>query len=113
MEKGAHQRSESRTIVDKYYSVEFAIEDSVFLYQFKIWNISSQGLCVIVREDSRVLDYIKVGDILDMKYYLIDSEKRTEYLKTEIRHITKDDQGRFKGHYIMGLSILKDQNSGL
>jgi hypothetical protein len=31
-------------------------------------------------------------------------------LKTEIKHITKDDEGRFRGLYLVGLSILEGQN---
>jgi hypothetical protein len=63
---------------------------------------------ILVREDSEVLKHLKVGDVLNMKYHLPDSSEDPDYLKTEIRHITKDDQGRLGGHYLVGLSILMD-----
>ena len=104
------KRSESRSIIDRYYSVEFSIRDAAYVYQFKIWDISPKGMCVLVKEDSDLLNHLRVGDILDLKYYTTDSSKPTEYLKTEIKHITKDDTGRFKELYLVGLSILENQS---
>jgi len=103
------KRSESRTIIDQYHSVEFSIRDILYVYQFKIWDICSKGICVIVKEDSDVLKHIKVGDILALKYYKTDSPSQSEFIKTEIRHITKNEQERFKGHYFVGLSILSNK----
>jgi hypothetical protein len=42
-----------------------------------------------------------------MKYYRKDPAKPVEFLKTEIRHISKDDDGRFKGHFLVGVEILE------
>jgi len=105
------RRSKPRSIIDRYYSVEFSVSGSTYSYQFKIWDISPKGICVLVKEDSGLLNHLKVGDILDLKYYTTDSSRPVEYLKTEIRHITKDEKGRFKGLYLVGLSILEGQNS--
>ncbi len=105
-EEFVEKRSEPREIIDKFYSVEFALKGTDFVYQFKIWNMSSKGMCVLIKEDSVVLKHLKLGDIVDMKYYSSDSLSPTEHLQTEIRHITKDDEGRFKGHFLVGLSIL-------
>jgi hypothetical protein len=103
----AERRSEVRTRVDKYLSVEFSKKGVGSVYQFKIWNISSKGMCILVREDSRIMNFLSVGEIFDMKYYPVEGSSPAEYSKTEITHITKDDHGRFKGHYLVGLSILK------
>jgi hypothetical protein len=105
------RRSEPRSMIDRYYSVEFSLSGCSFVYQFKIWNISSKGICVLVKEGSDLLDHVKVGDILNLKYYTTDSSKPIEFLKTEIKHITKDEQGRFKGVYLVGLAILENQDS--
>ena len=110
-ENPKERRSEPRSIVDKYYSVEFSLGDMAFVYQFKIWDISSRGLSVLVKEGSDLLKHLKVGEVLRLKYYSTDSSKPTEYLKTQIRHITKDQRARFKGHYLVGLLILEDRNS--
>jgi hypothetical protein len=102
----AERRSINRSRVDQYNIVEFSVEGVAHLYQFKIWNISPLGVGVLVTHDSEVLKRIKVGDILDMKYYRQQPSEQPEQLKTEIKHITRDDQGRFKGNYLVGLSIL-------
>ncbi|MBL7174189.1 MAG: PilZ domain-containing protein [Desulfobacteraceae bacterium] len=110
-EKAVEKRSEPRKIADKYYSVEFSIQDLDFSYQFKIWNISSKGICVMVKEDSDLLNHLKVGQVLDLKYSTTDASDPVENLKTEIKHISKDEEGRFKGLYLIGLSILESKNS--
>jgi hypothetical protein len=104
----AERRSETRTTVDQYTIVEFSVEGLAHLYQFKIWNISPLGIGVLVMHGSEVLKHLKVGDILNMKYYRQQPSEQPEQLKTEIKHITKDDQGRFKGNYLIGLSILEE-----
>jgi hypothetical protein len=106
-ESAVERRSEVRTLVDKYFSVEFSKKGLDNLYQFKIWNISSKGVCILVREDSDIMNHLAVGDILDMKYYPVEESSPVEHSKTEITHITKDEQGRFRGHFLIGLTITK------
>ena len=110
-EEFVEKRSESREIVDRFYSVEFSLKGMDFVYQFKIWNMSTKGMCVLIKEDSAVLKHLKEGDVMDMKYYSSDALSSTEHLQTEIRHITKDEEGRFKGHVLVGLSILGNKES--
>ena len=108
VDKLVDRRSEPRKKVDQYYSVEIPISELGVVYQFKIWNIESTSLFVLVKEDSGILPWLKVGDILNMKYYSTDYP--VEYLDTEIRNITKQDQGRLKGHYLVGFEILDSQD---
>jgi outer membrane receptor for Fe3+-dicitrate len=105
----SEKRYESGTEVDQYYSVELSIPDAGLIYQFRIWNLSSRGICIVVKKDSDLLEHLKVGNILNMKYYPTDSSCPTEYLKTQIKHITKDKQGRFRNHVLVGLFILEKQ----
>jgi len=104
------KRSEPRKKVDQYYSAEFSFGGLLLPYQFKIWNIAPKSMCVLIKEDSDILSRLKVGDTLDVKYYSTGSQYPSDYLKTAIRHITKNDQGRFKGHYLVGLEILENQD---
>ena len=92
--------------VEQFYSVEFSVSDLELPYQFKIWNTASKPICVLVREDSDILPRLRVGKRLTMKFYTADAACPTECLETEIRDISKDDQGPFKGHYLVGLEIL-------
>ena len=103
------RRSEQRIAPDRYYSVQFSVKDLAYIYQFKIRDVSTEGLCILVDENSEVLKHLKAGDVIDMKYYLSESMGTTEALKTEIRHVTKNADKRFKGHCQVGLLILEEQ----
>lgn len=90
---------------DNYYCVEFLIKGIKMIYQSKLWKKKSKAMFVLVREDSDILNQLNVGDIMNMKYYSNDASNPTQNLNTEIKYITKDDKGRFKGHYLIGLAI--------
>ena len=38
----------------RYYSVEFSVEGSYFIYQFKLRNVRESSMGVLVREDSEI-----------------------------------------------------------
>ncbi|MBW2155962.1 MAG: hypothetical protein JRG87_04805 [Deltaproteobacteria bacterium] len=104
------RRYETRTVLDQYYSVEFRLKEIASTYQFKLRDISSKGMGVLVHKGSEVLKYLKVGDTLDMKYLPPESAGRSQSLKTQIAHITQKDQDPFKGHFLMGLLIIEKQD---
>ena len=93
------------TTFQKYQSVEFSIQGLEYLHQFPIRNSEPASMFVLVKEDSEIVGRLKVGDVLKMKYYTDDTACPTKYVDTEIRHITKDEEGRFKGHYRVVLGI--------
>ena len=103
------KRSELRKVLDRYYSVEFKLKETGSLYHFKLRDISSNSLGILVNEDSAVLEYLKVNDILKMKYYPPEASSSAEFLKTKVIHITKKDGESFKGHFLIGLSIIEKQ----
>ena len=80
------------------------------------WNIlissrsgtnAPESINVLVNKDSSVLPLLKVGDTLDSKYYSSDSAYPSKNMRTVIRHITKNTNGRLKGHYLVGLKIIE------
>lgn len=91
---------------ERYYSVEFPVKGFDFQYQFKIRRIGSSPMCILVREDSNILKRLKVGSILTMKYRPINAACPSDYFDTAITNITKNKEGRFKGHYLVGLKIM-------
>jgi PDZ domain-containing secreted protein len=95
------------SFTNQYYCGEFLINGLNMLYQFKIWNIATDNaMFTLVKEDSDIINNLKVGDVVDMKYYSTNSLYPTENFNTEIKFINKDDRGRFKGHYRIGLAIV-------
>ena len=93
----------------KFYSVDFAINELSNIYQFKIWSTPANPFFILVKEDSELIRKLNVGDVIRMKYYSSVSDYPKE-LVTEIKSITHDLYGGFKGHYLVGLKILQDQN---
>ena len=92
--------------MNRYQSVEFSIKGLDFPYHVRIWDNASESMSILVNECSSVLPLLKVGDTLDSKYYSEDSVYPSENMRTVIRHITKNNNGRLKGHYLIGLKIL-------
>ena len=100
----AESKDESRTILDKYYSVQFSLSKMDPAYLFKLRNISDNGLCILVRQDSSAFKQLKVGDVVDMEYNPTESSGPTKLLKTQIT--SKNCYDRFKGHSLVELSII-------
>lgn len=106
------KRSESRRIVERYYSVELSLKDHP-IYQFKLRDISSKGLCILVNESSAVLKLLEVGDSLEMKYNPPVASGPPEPFKTQIMHITKNKEEPFAGHVLIGLLIKERKDLNL
>jgi len=79
------------------------------LYQFKLKETSDNGASILVKDDSFMINYLKVGKTLKINF---SSDHRADHngvFESEIMHITKVDTGRYKGHYLVGVRIL-DKN---
>ena len=94
---------------DPYYSVEFSLEGLRTDHLFRLRDTNSDHKCVLVKEDSKMLPLLKIGDVLALKFNLNNSPHVSEYLNTAIRFIIKQDEGRFKGHYFVGFEVLGGQ----
>ena len=101
------RRTEPRKMIDKFFRVEFSKSGLTHFYTFKLRDTSSKGMCILAKEGSDVLKLLKVGDILDMKYYTEEHSIQPQQFKAQIKYITKDHQDQFKGHCLVGLSIIE------
>lgn len=101
----ADNRSEPRTILDQYCSVEFSLSKKDPIFQFRVQDISPSGMGILVNEGSMALKYLKVGQVLLMKYNPENPDGSSEQMETEIRHITLVANGRYRGHYLVGLRV--------
>jgi hypothetical protein len=101
------KRGEAREcLLDRYFSVEFSPAGLETPFRSRIRDISGKGLCVQIPSDSRIIDYIKVGDILEMTYHPEKADMLPRKFKTEIRYIAPGGEGR-SGCYFIGLRILE------
>jgi hypothetical protein len=103
--------SGSRSLLEKYYSVQFSLSSMDPAYIFKLRNISLNGLYILVNQDSSVFKQLKVGDILNMEYNPQESSGPPKLSKTQIT--SKNCYDRFKGHSLVELSIIDKQDGHL
>jgi hypothetical protein len=99
-------RSEAKTILKEYYSVQFFLNDTGPTYLFKLRNISSNGPCILVKQDSSVFKELKVGDLMDMEYNRSESLGGSKTFKTLIT--SKIPHDHYTGYSIVELSIINN-----
>ena len=87
-EQPAERRSELRINEEPMRSVELKLP-SLPIYLFKVKDSSQSGFCLLVKEDSNILEHIHVGQILNIRSYSDDNTDSSEILLSEIKHITK------------------------
>ena len=99
------QRSEERTILNHYRSVEFSLKKADPVLQFRVRDVSPSGMGILVNDRSEALKHLKVGQVLNMTYNPEEPGDSPINMQTEIRHITPMEEGRFKGHTLVGLLV--------
>lgn len=92
-----------------YYSAEFQLNRSKLMYQFKLRTSQTEPLFAIVKKDSKALENLKEGDVINMLYHHSDSNVPVELKPTRIKFIAKDSSIGFKDHYVVGLSLQADE----
>ncbi len=100
------KRSRPRTKIQSYHCIEVQTLKTLFKYQFKIWNISFHGMCLLVQSDSNFLNSVSVGEILNVNYFPTDLSWPPDVRQTEIMHITSANRSKFKDHFFVGLKII-------
>jgi hypothetical protein len=95
----------------EFESVEVSFDGVECSHQFRIWNGEPCSMFVLVKHSSEIKDRFKVGEILKMKYYTNDSGCRTKLMDTKIQQIIKEEQGRFRGHYVVGLALAESSQA--
>lgn len=91
----------------RFHSVELPISNLKMKYHCRLRNSSIADMFVLVKENSDILNFLQVGEVMTMNYYCRDSAAPPESLETEIQFITWNDSGKFKGHYLIGLNIVQ------
>lgn len=97
-------RSEAKTAMDAYYSVQFTLNGKAPSYLFKLRNNSSSRPYILVKQDSSVFKELNVGDMLDMEYNQAESFGSGKTFKTLIT--SKISHDRYIGYSIVELSVI-------
>ena len=99
--RAKHRRTQLRN-----YRVEIKLIGAP-IYQFRVRDVSSDGAGILIKEDSKFLNLIEIGQIVDADFISPEGTDPTGNHKVEIRHITKPNEGKHKGHFLVGLKIIE------
>ncbi len=93
--------------LDQYQSVEFSV-DGVHVphRRSRIWHIQPNSNVILVRKDSSIAPHLRVGARLKTKYYASGGAFPDGSRETTIKEISREEQGRFKGHFLVDLEPL-------
>jgi len=77
------------------------------LYQLKAKEISETGIGVIVKPDSKFLNLIEIGQEMNVELLTPQESRHIQgFYSAKIAHITTLEEGRFKGHKLVGLELI-------
>jgi hypothetical protein len=100
-------RPKDQIILNKYCYVEMKPFKALPIYQFKLYPHSKlNGAYVLIKYNSEILKYLNPGGKINIIYYPKETDATAEYFETQISDITKKEQGPFKGHFKVALSIV-------
>ena len=99
------RRSENRQVAKDCYTAEIRLV-GVPVHEVKLKDLSSKGASILFQDNSSLFNHMQIGQDLSVKYFLEDRSKPSEMLQVKVKHITEVKEGRFKGYYSAGLSIL-------
>lgn len=95
--------------LDHYKSVEFSVDGlSAPDRRSRIWHIRPKSNVILIRKDSNIAPHLRVGAKLKTKYYSPGSVYHDEVRETTIKEIPVEEQGRFKGHFLIDLEPLQE-----
>ena len=76
------------------------------IHQFKLRDISQNGTCFLVEEDSSILRHLRTGVELEIQFDTGNRGQPSEFHRSEIMHVTRANQGQFKGNCLVGVRII-------
>ena len=104
----SNRRAEPRQPSERFHSVEMKL-GSLPIYLFKLKDVSANGACFMIKEGSAILEHLKVGLTLNMRFNTEDETEPAEVFKSEIKYITKALEIPYTGHYLVGIRIGEKQ----
>jgi hypothetical protein len=100
------RRSDPRRAKLRDYRIEIKLVGKP-IYQFRVINVTTKGAGLLIKDDSAFLQMIEVGQIVEADFISPEGTAPSGLYEAVIKHITKLDMQEYKGHQLVGLSILK------
>ena len=100
------KRSEHRSTTSRDYRMEIKFV-GVPMYQFRLINVTNEGASILVKDDSAFLKMIDVDQIADASFISPRGSNPSGPYKIQVKHVSKLGTNRYKGHRLVGISILE------
>ena len=100
------KRSEPRRAKLRNHRLEFKLVGNP-IYQFRVADVTSKGAGVLIKDDSAFLDMIEKGLIVEANFISPQGSDPSGMHSVKIEHITTPNKKEYKGHRLVGISILK------
>jgi hypothetical protein len=97
---------------DDFYRAEIKLSKFDLIYQLKLRELNGNEACFLIKKDSAIFNKLKVGKVLEMKYWTAGKINTIKFVTAKIENITKQNQELFNSHYLVYLSIPKRRRSG-
>jgi hypothetical protein len=112
--RAPEKRTEPRRLKLRNYRIEIKFVGNP-IYQFRVIDVTTKGAGLLIKDDSGFLEMIEVGQIVDANFMSpsgtapsgVSGTAPSGVYKVEIKHITKLDTQEYKGHLLVGLSIIQ------
>jgi hypothetical protein len=102
----SERRAGTRTSKQRSYHVEVRVVGFP-VYQFKIQDVSANGLGLVVRPDSNFLKQIEVGQEVQVNLASQTESLSPGHYRAVIEHISALEQGPFKSHLLVGTRLVE------
>ena len=100
------KRSEHRPATSRDYRIEIKFVGEP-IYQFRLINVTNEGASILVKDDSSFLNLIEMGQIETITFISPKGSNPYGIYKIEVKHISKLHKQIYKGHQLVGISILE------
>jgi hypothetical protein len=101
----ADKRNESRDATSPDCSAVVRIS-GIPIHQFELKDISRNGTCFLVAEESSILRHLHVGTEIEIQFHLAASGQPSEFHRSEIMHITRAKKVQYQGYCFVGVRIV-------
>jgi hypothetical protein len=76
------------------------------VHRFQLKDVSRNGTCFLVEEDSSILRHLHVGQEIEIQLHLAEETQPSVFYRSQIMHITRAARGSYHGHRLVGVQIL-------
>ena len=100
------KRANHRPATSRDYRIEIKFVGEP-IYQFRLINVTSEGASILIKDDSAFLKMIEVGQIVDVTFISPNGSNPSGKYQIQVKHISELNNRMYKGHRLVGISMLK------